>query len=77
MPPERLSPGRHFRASVVENHQGPLAHWDVRGAHDAHGAHDGETSFLPMSPGGDQQRRAFATFTEAVEGCVKRLGVEL
>ncbi|CAK9059329.1 unnamed protein product [Durusdinium trenchii] len=56
---------RHFRASVVENHQGPLAHWDVRGAHDAHGAHDGETSFLPMSPGGDQQRRAFATFTEA------------
>lgn len=44
---------RHFRASVVENHQGPLAHWDVGPA------------AAPLSPKGDDQRRAFATFTEA------------
>eukprot|EP00438_Fugacium_kawagutii_P033597 Skav205247 [mRNA] locus=scaffold1794:444558:454711:- [translate_table: standard] len=42
---------RHFRASVVENHQGPVAHWD--------------TAPVPNSPRGDDQRRAFSTFTEA------------
>lgn len=44
--------GRHFRASVVENHQGPVAHWDVG------------NPAAPVSPKGDDQRRAFLTFTE-------------
>ena len=36
----------------MENHQGPVAHWDVG------------NPAAPVSPKGDDQRRAFLTFTE-------------
>jgi len=47
---------RHFKASVVENPSGPVAHWDVE---------PGAVEPAALSPKGDDQRRAFATFTEA------------